>query len=172
MTSEKGIHIFKHPESDRPHIDDDFSLWWLILQMTRSLHKARVKELFKYKLTPEKAAVIFILKFLGHRTTPAKISRYLLREPHSVVGLLQRMEQQGLIERHKDLERKNLVRIALTEKGEEAYSISAKRESIHNIMSCLSKEDHQQLQIFLNRLRSKAFEELGEAEPPQFSSDQ
>ena len=166
--SAKRIRKFKHTESDGSYYNEDYMLWWLILQMRRSLYKARAKELAKYSLTPEKSAVLFIIKVIGYRATPAEISRYLLREPHSVVGLLQRMERQGLIERFNDLERKNLVRVALTEKGEETYSFTANLESVHRILSCLSKEDRQQLKGYLERLRNKAIEELGESKPPKF----
>lgn len=36
-------------------------------------------------------------------------------------GLLDRMEKQGLVRKVNDLERKNPIRVAVTEKGEEAY---------------------------------------------------
>lgn len=166
--SAKRIRKFENTESNRSYYaDDDFLLWWLILQMRRSLYKARAKELTKYRLTPEKTAALFIIKVIGYRATAAEISRYLLREPHSVVGLLNRMERQGLVERFNDLERKNLVRVALTEKGEKAYSQSAKRKSIRRIFSCLSVEERQQLAELLERLRNKALEDLGEIKPPK-----
>lgn len=125
------------------------------------MYRAREKELFQIGLTPEQAAVLFVVQSTGPRVTPADISRYLLREPHSVSGLLSRMEKDGLIKKVKDLERKNLVRVALTEKGEDAYRQSSKRESIHRIMSGLSKEERQQVRASLEKLWNKALEELG-----------
>lgn len=166
--SAKRAGKFKHTESDRSYnvnVDDDYMIWWLILQMRRSLHKAWAKELFQHNLTPEKVAAMFIITVIGYRATPSQISRYLLREPHSVSSLLKRMQEEGLVVRAKDLERKNLVRFALTEKGKKAYSLTTKRESIRNIMSCLSKEELQQMKEYLERLRTKAIEELGIVEP-------
>jgi len=43
----------------------------------------------------------------------------------------------------KDLDRKNMIRVALTEKGREAIHNARKMESIHKIMSSLTKEEHQ-----------------------------
>ena len=69
------------------------------------------------------------------------------------------MEKQGLVRKVKDLDRKNLVRVVLTEKGREAYYHSTKRESIHQIMSFLSEEERQQLRHCLQTLRDKAREQ-------------
>ena len=104
------------------------------------MYKARTRELFQYGITPAEAAVLVIVQAIGEKATPAEISRWLFREPHSISGLLARMEKQGLVRKVKDLDRKNLVRVVITEKGQQAYQQSTKRESIHRIMSSLSEE--------------------------------
>ena len=77
------------------------------------------------------------------------------------------MEKQGLVKKVKDLDRKNLVRITLTEEGHQAYRESIKRESIHRIMSSLSEEERQQLKSSLLKLRDTALEEPQiESKPP------
>jgi len=148
--------------------DRDYELWWLIMHMRRAMHKARGKELSKYGITPEEAAVLFTIQAISHAATPAEISRWLLREPHSISGLLNRMQKEGLITKAKDLERKNLVRVAMTEKGRQAYSQSTKRESIHRILTALSEKECQQIRTCLEKLRNKALEELGTASRPPF----
>jgi DNA-binding MarR family transcriptional regulator len=112
------------------------------------------------------AAVLFQVDFIGDEATPAKISRAILRRAHSVSGLLDRMEKDGLIKRAKDMERKNLVRVRLTEKGKKALKNAAKRESIRNIPTVLSSEEHQQLYSLLLKLREKALRETGSSTPP------
>ena len=141
--------------------DEDFELWWLILSMRRAMHKARARELSQYGITPEEAAVLFVVQTVGRRATPAEISRWLLREPHSISGLIQRMEKEGLVKKVKDLDRKNLVRVALTEKGQQAYYQSAKRDSIHQIMSSISKEERQCIRASLDRLGIRRLRRLG-----------
>ena len=148
--------------------DQDYNIWWLILHMRRTMYKARAKELFQYGITPEDAAALFAIHAIGYRATPAEISRWLLRESHSTSELLTRMEKKGLVEKAKDLEKKNLVRVAITEKGEQSYLQSTKRESIHRIMSALSNEECQKLRSCLERLRDKALNELGIARKPPF----
>ena len=97
--------------------DKDYELWWLILHVRRAMRKIRAKELWQYGITPEESAVLVAVKGIGDEATPARIARRLLREPHSISTLLSRMEKKGLVRKDKDLERKNLVRVTLTERG-------------------------------------------------------
>ncbi|MBM3148827.1 MAG: winged helix DNA-binding protein, partial [Chloroflexi bacterium] len=95
------------------------------------------------------------------KTTPAQISRWMVRKPHSISGLLSRMEKAGLIRKTKDLHKKNLVRVSLTEKGEAAYKLAMKREMLHKIMSSLSPEQRKQLSSALEILRDKGLMGMG-----------
>jgi len=70
------------------------------------------------------------------------------------------MEKQGLVRRVRDLDRKNQVRIVITEKGQQAYNQSTRRKSIQRIMSALSDEERQQLKSFLQTLKDRALDEL------------
>jgi len=129
--------------------------------MERFLSKARNKEVRQYGITSAEAAVLFVIDKIGHGVIPAEISRLLVREPHSVSSLVARMEKRGLVRKIKGLSRKNLVGVIMTEKGEQAYRQSARRESIVRIMSCLSEEECQQLRVCMHKLRDRALEELG-----------
>ena len=148
--------------------DQDYELWWLILHMRRAMHKVRARELLQYGITPEESGVLFVIQAIGWRATPAEISRWLLREPHSISGLLKRMEKKGLLKRVKDLDRKNQIRVTITEKGLEAYNQSNNRDSIHRIVSAISKEECQKLKACLEKLLIKALEELGRSYKPPF----
>jgi len=163
------LRVGGYPDmKDAASADQHYRLWWLIIHMRRAMYKARAKELLQYGITPEEAALLFAVQAIGYRATPAEISRWLLREPHSTIGLLNRMERKGLLKRSKDLERKNLVRVAITKKGQQAYSHAAKRESIHRILSSLSKEKCDQLESCAQILRDKALAELGTVQKPPF----
>jgi len=140
---------------------EDFILWVLLVQAKDMVFKATGKELRQYGISPEEAGVLSIVQFLDNKATPAEISRWLLREPHTVSGILSRMEKKGLVRKTRDLDRKNLVRVTLTEKGRQAYYQSSKIESIRQIMSSLSEEEHQKLISCLKTLRDRALKELG-----------
>ena len=70
------------------------------------------------------------------------------------------MEKEGLLRKTEDPERKGLVRITLTERGQKAYHESSKRESIHGVFSPLSEEQRQQLTACLDELLARAMDEL------------
>jgi len=143
------------------HREEEYKLWWLLCQTRDATHAARTKELRQYGISSTEAGVLFILKS-GHKNmTPAELARWLLRKPHSVTGLLSRMEKKGLVKKTKDLSRKNMIRVTITEKGEQAYSVSLKRDSLHAIMSSLTKESLQQIMSSLYILRASALEGTG-----------
>ena len=148
--------------------DKNFTLWVLLRQAKDMVFKAAEKELSRYGISPEEAGVLSIVQALGNKAIPAEISRWLLREPHSVSGILSRMEKKGLVRKTRDLDRKNLVRVTLTEKGQQAYYQSTKIESIGKIMSCLSEEKCQQIIPCLKELRDRALKQLGIDQKPPF----
>jgi DNA-binding MarR family transcriptional regulator len=139
----------------------DYDLWVLIRQTRDAMLKAREKELEKLGVSSIQVAVLFNLKAIGTDATPAELSRRLVREPHSISGLLSRMERQGLIRKVKDLPRKNMVRIEMTDKGKEVYGKSARRLVVHEIMSALPENAKKELWNCLEKLRTKAFETIG-----------
>jgi len=142
-------------------VDQDYKLWVLLGQASDMIFEARENELREYGITAMQAEVLFAVQAIGDKTTPAQISRWTLRRPHSISGILDRMEKVGLIRKTKDLARKNQVRVSMTDKGRQAYNKSLKRKSIHRIMSALAEEERQQLWSRLETARNKALKEVG-----------
>ena len=138
-----------------------FDVWALLRLTRRAITKVRAKELSEYGLSPRRSTVLLIIKALGDNATPPNISRWLFQELHTVSELLNRMERDGLLKKVKDLHKKNLVRIVLTEKGHEAYRQASKRESTRKIFASLSSEQHRQLESCLYILLKTTLEELG-----------
>ena len=140
--------------------DDDFNLWIFLQQAHDTLSRAREKELSQYGMTLRESACLFSILAIGDNVTPAKISRMMFREHHTVSGLLSRMERKGLIKRKKDPRMKNVWRVSLTKKGQNTYHQSIKRESIHKVMSPLAEDERQQLRSYLERIRDEALKQL------------
>ncbi len=141
----------------------DYNLWVRLHQARDVIFRARDKELSRYSITPMQAAVLFIVKVLKAtegEATPGKVSRWLLREPHTISRIVTRMEDEGLVSKIRGSGKKNEINITLTEKGEQAYRQSSKRESIREIMSCLSEEERQQLDSSLEKLRNRGSKTL------------
>lgn len=141
--------------------DQEFKLWLLLYRTREAIYKARQKELNEYGVTPRHAAVLRAVKIIGSKATPAEISRCLHVRPHAVSTMVSRMEKAGLVRKRKDLERKNLTRVVLTEKGKQLLQQSARRQSIHSIMSSLGEEERRRLRSYLETLWFAATKEAG-----------
>lgn len=138
-----------------------YNLWVLLHHVTDIISNAREAELMQYGIPGMQAEVLFAIKAIGNPATPAQISRLMFRRPHSVSGILNRMDKAGLVKRSRDLEKKNLVRVALTEKGERAYRQALGGRAVQRIISSLSESERQKLKSLLETLRNKGLKELG-----------
>jgi DNA-binding MarR family transcriptional regulator len=135
-------------------------LWAMLNQVHWAMVRVTENALRPIGITMIQAAVLFLVKNARTPATPAQLSRWLFREPHTVSGLLNRMEKQGLIRKAKDLEKKNLLRVTLTEKGEKAYQWQSEMRVIHKLLSSLSPKQRNNLMTYLRTLRSSALDEL------------
>lgn len=147
-------------EQEGIYKDKYYALWLLLILTNKTIHKARQDELAKINLTVSTAGILYYAVKLGDRATPTEISHCLFKRPHGISTLVSKMEKEGLVKKVKDLNRKNLVRVEVTEKGRKVYNQATKREVIHLIMSSLSEEESQQLSTYLGKLRTTARERL------------
>jgi DNA-binding MarR family transcriptional regulator len=146
--------------------EQEFKMWVMLEQAHSAVFAAREKELTQYGTSPMKAAVLFIVQSIGKEATPAEIARWILRKSHTVCGLLDRMEKDGLITRAKDLPKKNLVRVTITAKGKKVLRQSMKRESIRRSFAVVPEKDRVKLYDQLTKLRDKGVKLSGFPKPP------
>jgi MarR family multiple antibiotic resistance transcriptional regulator len=137
-----------------------YRLWVLLRQVGHLMTELRREDLIAYKMSPAQAATLRSVANLGKIATPAEISRWLMRKPHTITHLLNRMEKCGQIRKVKDLERKNQIRIALTEKGKQDYDQIKKVEFSHPILGFLNDDEKKMLEHCLDKIRTKLLEEL------------
>ena len=142
-------------------INEEYLLWRLSFQVIHLFRKARQKELAPYGISPRKAAILLLSKFLDGQVTPYKIAQWLILEPQTVSEVVSRMEKEGLIKKIQNHDARKSVRIELTDKGHELCNEAMKLKSVHKIISSLSQEQQQQLAKILKTLRSVAMKEIG-----------
>lgn len=138
-----------------------YYLWVLFSQTRDAIAKAWERELQTLDISERHAQMLFIIKLIGRNATPAKVARWVFREPHTISEILNRMEKQGLIRKVNDLDRKNQVRIEITEKGEAEYQRSFIPRSIPEILCVLPEEERKQFVGLLMKLREAAVERIG-----------
>jgi len=140
--------------------DKDYTLAAQLIQIADMLVKVRERELLRQKLSATAASILFLVNAMGDEVTPAMISRMMLREPHTIGGILSRMEKGGLINRTKNLERKTRIRITLTEKGEKALKKAMKLQGTAHLLCKLTDEQRTQLQTALTAIKGAGMKEL------------
>ncbi len=143
-------------------IEKNFELWVLLNQTRDAVAKSRESELKDVGLSVAQVGLLYMVRNVEKIPTPANVARWLFRKENTIFALLKVMEKQGLVKKVKNMEKKNLVRIMITDEGEKAYQQSRERNSaIGDIMGCLSDEESSRFNEYLRRVRDRAFEKLG-----------
>jgi DNA-binding MarR family transcriptional regulator len=145
-------------------------VWGLLHKVQHLLHRAREMELENDGLSTVAAGVLSFVDGSKKPVTPSMLSRYLHRQPHTISGLVSRMEKQGLVKKVKDLERKNQVHVTLTTKGKRLAQKLDKRPVAFNALSTLSEQELTNMAKYLNKLMKSGAEQLRSMQPLPYSS--
>jgi DNA-binding MarR family transcriptional regulator len=145
------------------HLDEYNKLWQKFSQTRAAIIKARQKRVGKY-FHPNWGVALTVIWSQNGQATPGMVARALYLEHHSVSELIDRLEEKGLVKRTKDSERKNTVRLSITQKGRKECFHGMQADFITNIMSSLSGEQRKQFSACLTILLDKALKELGLAD--------
>ena len=149
-------------------VNENELLWGRLFLAAKVVERAREIELSRVNISLIQAMVLYALKLSPEPLTPSRLARMLCREPHSMSALIDRMEQQGLVEKKHDLSRKNLVRVVVTPKGEEVFQRQRSVNTIANLTSTLTKEERQALGTCVDKLRVKATELIRKMTPTPY----
>jgi DNA-binding MarR family transcriptional regulator len=125
------------------------------------IHKIIRQEFRKFGLTPEQGSTLVSIYVLGDNTTAAELARYTFREPATISVTLNRLEKQGLIERRRDADRKNIYRINLTSNGRDYFNKVMKIKSVRNVLSLMPATDRKRLWVLLDNLKDLGLSKLG-----------
>jgi DNA-binding MarR family transcriptional regulator len=148
------------PDIDEEPMDEFFLLWLLIAQTKDAISRAREREYSRFGLNNERRAILYILENNGGHATPVDIARELFRELHSVTGMLKRMEDAGLVSRHKGTGRSK-VEVRLTDSGREVLDMSRGTEIDKKIFSVLTKRERERFGAYLWKVRGSVLKDLG-----------
>ena len=142
--------------SSRSYPEREYNLWILFNHTRHAIYRARELELDHYGITAEQGRLLFVVQNLGSKATPTEIGKHVFRASHTISSLVDRTEKKGLVKRVKDLNSKKMVRIALTNTGQEVLDRVLEMESIQEIMAGLSETKRDQLEGCLEILYRRA----------------
>jgi DNA-binding MarR family transcriptional regulator len=150
--------------------DEQLAFWYMLRRTYLAVLKARQRELDRYGISAEAAGVLHAVVRLDKGATPTSIAAQLSLERNSVSEHLKRMENEGLVEKVRDLDRKNRVRVKLTKKGRDVYSKSSRNRSTLRIMAVLTPEERRQVWLLLARIQTRALKQRGVKRPMPYPS--
>ena len=115
--------------------------WLLLNQAYDAVYRVTSEKLRHIGISPEQARLLFALSRSSNPPTRIEISQILMRKPHTITALLNRMQSAGLISRIIDRENKKLVRVVVTPKGAEALRKVLRVQVERKMMVFLSSEE-------------------------------
>ncbi len=121
-------------------------------------------ELARHELTWAHLYILMTLDVHREPLSLKEIASFTSREPHSISGLISRMQDSGFLNKVEDRKDRRITRIELTPKGNELVKMIALPtiDSARNLLaSRLSMESAEQLNRYLNSIRQAAEEKLG-----------
>lgn len=131
------------------HDDTKLNYWNQIMTLRAVLYRLRERALLPIGVTPEQAGILQAIFTLG-TISPAQISRGFFREPHTISSLLKRMAEKGMVNLTKDTNRRNQIRVGITERGEELRKQSL--EALDGIDQLFDQIDPKELEVFITTL--------------------
>ncbi|UVI30765.1 MarR family winged helix-turn-helix transcriptional regulator [Paenibacillus spongiae] len=97
--------------------------------------------------------MLYLLKVAG-LSKPHELAESLGVTPGAITGIVDKMIQKGYIVRHRDSEDRRVVRLAITEAGEQYIEIliEKRKQVISNFFNRLPEEDVEHLRRILTTL--------------------
>ncbi|MEE4212021.1 MAG: MarR family transcriptional regulator, partial [Parvularcula sp.] len=132
----------KLPESF--HSKDSLRLWLRLLSCSMRIEKAiRMRLRSNFDATLPRFDVMAALERADEGLTMSELSAHLLVSNGNVTGLVQRLVQDGLVERRISPGDRRIQRVALTPEGRKTFAVMADghEQWIDNMFSGLTEED-------------------------------
>lgn len=112
------------------------------------------KQLVPHQITLKQQ---FVLRKLAAKPSlnPSQIAEMLYCDRPTATVILNNMERQGWIRKGKDPHNRKLVHITITEEGREklaSLQLAFEPAQGFDPLSCFSEEEHEQLNLLLNKL--------------------
>jgi MarR family 2-MHQ and catechol resistance regulon transcriptional repressor len=139
--------------------------WKTIYEAYNAIFKLTELELLPHRLSLPQIYVLSVLKNGGGILTTGEIGRAMIKASQTITGLVDRLEEPGMVERVFDRSDRRKTWVRLTEKGEqkleEAFPVA--NRLAEELSSVLTDGELEDLQAKVEKLRSAATERLAKA---------
>lgn len=151
MAGKLKSELKKKADFDSLEQEASLNVWRTSDQMVN-----RVGQLLRpFGLTPSQYNVLRILRGAGNALPSLEIASRLIQVVPAITGLIDRLEQQELVERERSSQDRRVVNVALTKKGGELLAkIDEPLQDLHrNLMSHLSRAELKTVIELMEKIR-------------------
>ena len=142
-------------------MNDPYNDFWFLLNRGRDLSNLVTdKYLYEHGVSQVEFATLYSISFLGDNVSPADLARQLFRNRNTISYILKRLEKKGLITVSNNRGKRNLIKVANTEKAEEILCFMEKNELIKRMAESFSEEERQSFKKFMQKTYDMAVTEL------------
>ena len=129
------------------------SLWIRFLRFNLISNKKLQDDLEKLDLTPPQFYVLATIGYAGGLPF-GEIGEKMMVTVSNLTGIVDRLEQKGVVARQRDAHDRRVIRVRLTEKGSKLYknTIPLFEKSISQFFSPLDKSQQKELSSLLRKL--------------------
>lgn len=129
------------------------SLWIRFLRFNLISNKKLQDDLEKLDLTPPQFYVLATIGYAGGLPF-GEIGEKMMVTVSNLTGIVDRLEEKGLVARERDAHDRRVIRVRLTEKGSKLYknTIPLFEKSISQFFSPLDKSQQKELSSLLRKL--------------------
>ena len=139
--------------------------WKAIYQAYNAIFKLTELVLLPHRLSLPQIYLLGVLKNGGGILTTGEIGRAMIKASQTITGLVDRLEEPGLVERVFDRSDRRKTWVRLTDQGErklaEAFPVAERLAE--ELSSVLTDQELQDLQAKVEKLRSAAMDRLAGA---------
>ena len=136
--------------------------WVTLYQAHNAIFKMAELALLPHNLSLPQLHLLAILKKADGLVTTGEIGQAMVKASQTITGLVDRVEEPGLVERVFDRSDRRKTWVRLTEKGEqklaEAYPVA--NRLAEELSAVLTDQELQDLQAKLEKLRGAAMDRL------------
>jgi len=136
--------------------------WVTLYQAHNAVFKVAELALLPHNLSLPQLHLLAILKKADGLVTTGEIGQAMVKSSQTITGLVDRLEEPGLVERVFDRSDRRKTWVRMTEKGEqklaEAYPVA--NRLAEELSAVLTDQELQDLQAKLEKLRGAAMDRL------------
>jgi len=129
------------------------SLWIRFLRFNIFSNKKLQEDLQKMDLTPPQYYVLATIGYSG-RLPFGEIGVKMMVTVSNLTGIVDRLEQKGMVVRERDKVDRRVIYVKLTDKGSRIYNVAVStfEKSVADVFSSLDKSEQKELSSLLRNL--------------------